>query len=58
LRSRLPSLCCPDVLERVVEPRLIAQTVVTRQDWAVVIDLQFATSRWSVTVLIDVVNLV
>jgi hypothetical protein len=41
-----------------IKPRLIAQTVITRQDRAVVINLQFATSRWGVTVLIDMVYLV
>mgnify|MGYP000470917161 CR=1 FL=1 len=58
MRPCLPSLCCPDVLERVVKPWLVAQTVVARQDWAVVIDLQLATPGGGVAVLIDVVNLV
>jgi hypothetical protein len=41
-----------------VKPWLVAQTIVARQDWAVVIDLQLATPGGGVAVLIDVVNLV
>ena len=44
LLTVLSALRCSDVLQWVVEPRLVAEAVIARKNWAVVIDLEFATA--------------
>ena len=57
-RQPFPALCCTYVLQRVVHPRLIAGSVITGENRAVVVHLEFPAARRRVFVLIDVLNLV
>ena len=53
-----PALSGSDVLEWVIHPGLIERLVITRENWTVVVDFQFPTTRWCVTVRVHVLNLI